>query len=83
MATPPANHCVMCDNTGTLRCTRCQTAYCSLGCQSSDWDKHTYLCREAQNFLDQNRPQPNGPNTIWRRSIWFDPASTRPKFRWV
>ncbi|XP_041714209.2 tudor domain-containing protein 1 isoform X2 [Coregonus clupeaformis] len=38
--------CNYCSQQGNLRCTRCKkTCYCSVACQSEDWNAHRHMCK--------------------------------------
>uniref|UniRef100_A0A673XAS8 Tudor domain-containing protein 1 n=1 Tax=Salmo trutta TaxID=8032 RepID=A0A673XAS8_SALTR len=40
--------CNYCSQQGNLRCTRCKkTCYCSVACQSEDWNAHRHMCKPS------------------------------------
>uniref|UniRef100_A0A8C8JGD4 Tudor domain-containing protein 1 n=1 Tax=Oncorhynchus tshawytscha TaxID=74940 RepID=A0A8C8JGD4_ONCTS len=45
--------CNYCSQQGNLRCTRCKkTCYCSVACQSEDWNAHRHMCKPSVNNGD-------------------------------
>jgi hypothetical protein len=41
------------------------------------------LCKAIANFPGSARPAPTGPNSIFRRAVYFDPTKNHPEFIWL
>uniref|UniRef100_A0A673XBG8 Tudor domain-containing protein 1 n=1 Tax=Salmo trutta TaxID=8032 RepID=A0A673XBG8_SALTR len=47
--------CNYCSQQGNLRCTRCKkTCYCSVACQSEDWNAHRHMCKTCDQLTEEN-----------------------------
>uniref|UniRef100_A0A8C7DK76 Tudor domain-containing protein 1 n=1 Tax=Oncorhynchus kisutch TaxID=8019 RepID=A0A8C7DK76_ONCKI len=45
--------CNYCSQQGNLRCTRCKkTCYCSVACQSEDWNAHRHMCKPREHYFE-------------------------------
>jgi hypothetical protein len=73
----PIHHCVMCNKTGTLRCSRCERQwFCGKQCQKEDWPVHKLLCGQRKSF----ESRPTGDS---RRAILFSESQPTVEFIWV
>ncbi|XP_051925326.1 tudor domain-containing protein 1 isoform X2 [Hippocampus zosterae] len=55
--------CHVCGKPGNLRCTRCKKAiYCSVVCQTKDWDGHRQMCTPAG--PDPAKEKPNQTDAL-------------------
>lgn len=45
--TTESNDCAFCGSNATMRCSRCNVAYCNRTCQSRDWCRHRQRCGNA------------------------------------
>ncbi|KAL0984548.1 hypothetical protein UPYG_G00143080 [Umbra pygmaea] len=62
--------CNYCSQQGNLRCTSCKkTCYCSIACQSEDWNAHRHVCKPcaldiSTSDMPKEMPIGNGQNPL-------------------
>uniref|UniRef100_A0A8C7P6P5 Tudor domain-containing protein 1 n=1 Tax=Oncorhynchus mykiss TaxID=8022 RepID=A0A8C7P6P5_ONCMY len=62
--------CNYCSQQGNLRCTRCKkTCYCSVACQSEDWNAHRHMCKPITWRLQVNNGDVTCSQRVYLRDL--------------